>query len=389
MIISVQTRRQQSRVETPTISKALPRKRVAKRKKPSLRPTTVALYASVFVAVVAVIAAGYSSPSNDIVASVDTARTNDTVVQQATSVNEVVATAVAANVAETTHLPVATNVANLSVSLAAKNEVVATGGVESVAKQQIIQSAGDRRELITYVAKPGDTVDKLALEYGVSKDTIKWANELTSDALDAGANIIIPPVDGVVYTVQGGDTVAKLAEKYGANADRIVAFNDLELEGLKVNSKIIIPSGKLPETERPGYVAPQPVQPPSYNGGGSGNFMSGSVGNKYAYGYCTWYAYERRAALGKPVGSFWGNANTWAAAAAGQGFTVSKVPVAGAVFQTAAGGGGYGHVGVIESVDHAAGTVTYSDMNGGAGWNRIGRATIPISQAQAQWVFIY
>lgn len=243
---------------------------------------------------------------------------------------------------------------------------------------------------MTYVAKAGDTVDKVAQEYGVSKETIKWANDMTTDALDAKQKIIVPPVDGVVHTVASGDTVEKLASKYNASSERIIAFNDLELAGLTKGTKIIIPSGRLPETERPGYVAPTPTYSTSTTTvASSGNFMSGSVGNRYVYGYCTWYAYERRAAMGRPVGSFWGNANTWAAAARAQGFTVSSKPVAGAVFQTSYGGGGYGHVGIIESVDTKAGTVTYSDMNGGAGWNRIGRETIPISQAQAQWTFIY
>lgn len=303
-----------------------------------------------------------------------------------------VATTIAANVAEVTHLPVAANVANLSVSLAAKSEVAPTNNTESVAKQQIIQPTGERRNLITYTAKSGDTVDDLAKEYGVSKNTIKWANDLTSDALDKNKKIVIPPVDGIVYTVKKGDSVKSLAEKYRASEERIVAFNDLELSGLKAGDKIIIPSGSLPETERPGYTAPSSGSSSSQSSTSSysswGNFMSGSVGNRYVYGYCTWYAYNRRAEMGRAVGSFWGNANTWAAAARAQGLPVTNTPTAGAIFQTSYGGGGYGHVGIIESVDYKSGTVTYSDMNGIAGWNNIGRATISISEAKSQWVFI-
>ncbi len=385
MIIRTQIRQQNLVSEAEASSESF-RPRAAKRKKPTLKLSTVALYSGAFIAIIAIIAVSYKAPqSTSTLASTDTVKDRDT--PQQVSVNEAVATTLAANIAETANLPVATNVANLSVSLAAKNEVTTSVNTESVTKQEIIQPTGGRRELVTHVSKTGDTVDKLAAEYGVSKETIKWANSLTSDALDEGKKIIVPPVDGIVYEVKAGDTVDKLADKYKTNEERIVAFNDLELTGLERGAKIIIPSGKLPENERPGYVAPVTRPPTASVGGGSGNFMAGSVGNKYVYGYCTWYAYERRAAMGSPVGSFWGNANTWAAAARGQGFTVSSVPVAGAVFQTSSGGGGYGHVGIIESVDN--GMVTYSDMNGIAGWNRIGRATIPLSQAQAQWVFIY
>ena len=345
-----------------------------------------------FVAAIVVVAVSHQLPeSTTATASVaDVASRQSTVPE--TSVNEVVATSIAANVAEAANLPVATNVANLSVSLAAKNEVTSSSSATtSVTKQQIVQPTVDRRALVTYLAKSGDTADSVSAQYGISKDTLKWANNLTSDAIDEGKELTIPPVDGVVYTVKDGDTVEKLADKYKASADRIVAFNDLELQGLAGGTKIIVPGGQLPETERPGYVAPRPV----FTGGGisssfaSSNFMSGSVGNRYAFGYCTWYAYERRASMGRPVGSFWGNANTWGSAARAQGYAVNSTPAPGAVFQTAFGGGGYGHVGIIDSVDHAAGTVTYRDMNGGAGWNRIGGGTVSIADAQSRWVFIH
>lgn len=365
-------------------------KRVARRKKSAIKPVTIAIYASIFVAAITVVSMSYKKPES-MIASVSVSDTASRQSVPETSVNEVVATSIAADVAEAANLPVATNVANLSVSLAAKNEITPSSTTTSVTKQQIVQPTGDRRELVVYVAQSGDMVDTVAARYGVSKDTIKWANNLTSDALDEGKELTIPPVDGVVYTVKDGDTVEKLAEKYKASQDRIVAFNDLELQGITKDMKIILPGGQLPETERPGYVAPRPTWTTGASSSSTsfGNFMSGSVGNRYAYGYCTWYAYERRAAMGRPVGSFWGNANTWAAAARAQGFTVNSTPAAGAVFQTSYGGGGYGHVGIIDSVDYASGAVTYRDMNGGAGWNRIGSGTISIAEAQSKWVFIH
>ncbi len=374
-----------SKVAAPT--------RTKRRKKSSLKKTTIALYAGAFMLVVSLIAAGYDSPKTSTILSSATEVSDLVGSPQEASLSEVLAVAIAADVAETTNLPVARNVAELSVSLAAKNEVAVSTDT-SVSKQQAVPATADRREIVTHTAAAGETLDVVAGHYGVSKDTIKWANNLTSDAVDAGKQLIIPPVDGVVYTVKDGDTVEKIAEKYKASADRIVAFNNLELGGLTKDTKILIPAGELPEVERPGYVAPRPTYSYSYstssaNVSSSSNFMSGSVGNRYAYGYCTWYAYERRAAMGRPVGSFWGNANTWASAARSQGFAVNKTPAAGAVFQTSYGGGGYGHVGIIESVDHAAGTVTYSDMNGGAGWNRIGGGTVSIAEAQSRWTFIH
>jgi putative secretory antigen len=87
--------------------------------------------------------------------------------------------------------------------------------------------------------------------------------------------------------------------------------------------------------------------------------LTASVGNRYAAGNCTWYAYERRLQLGRPIGSFWGNANTWATSARAAGFVVNNTPAPGAIFQTTAGY--YGHVGIVERVEN--GVVYVSDMN--------------------------
>ncbi len=367
-------------------------RRQSGRKKQTIKPVTVGLYASAFIFLVAFVAIGYRPP----VEPTAVASVSETSSAQETSVDEVIATSVAANFAEVSRLPVATNVSNLSVSLAAKNELAQTNDT-AIAKPQIVAGNGDRRTIVTHTTKKGETVEDVASQYGVTKNTVKWANDLTSDALEPNKKLKILPVDGVVYEVGSDDTVEDIAKKYDASVNRIVAFNNLELTGVKKGDQLIIPSGALPEDERPGYVAPTPTYnntPASTSGSaiasvGYGNFASGSVGNRYAYGYCTWYAYERRAELGRPIGSFWGNANTWAIAAGQNGFSVSSEPAVGAVFQTAAGGGGYGHVGIIESIDAAAGTLTYTDMNGVAGWGSVGRATISISQAKAQWVFIH
>jgi len=197
----------------------------------------------------------------------------------------------------------------------------------------------------------------------------------------------VPPVDGVIYTAKAGDTVEALASRYSIDKDQIIAYNDLELGGLTAGKKLILAGATLPVTERPGYVAPR-ASYATYSSGYS-NYQAGSVGNRYAPGWCTWYAYERRAKIGRPIGSFWGNASGWAFSASRSGYRVDNTPEAGAVFQTGGGWGGWGHVGIIDSVDFANGTVTYSDMNGLAGFGRVGTATISIGDAQARWQFIH
>jgi surface antigen len=348
------------------------------------KSTTLASYVGVFLLVITLVAVGYQPPQKTDNIAANAAQTSAPGVAVTTtnqpSVDQVIATSVAGDIAERANLPIAPNVAELSVSLSVKSELAQTDD-SMISKPQIVQPTAGSRETKTYTAKAGDSVPTVAAQYGISAMTVRWANNLSSDALEPGKQLTIPPVDGIVYTVKDGDTVASLASKYGTDASRIVAFNDLEISGLTNGAHIIIPGGVLPETERPGYVAPRGSSSSSY--GASASRAMASAGNRYAPGNCTWYAYERRLQLGRPIGSFWGNGNAWASSARAAGFAVNNTPEPGAIMQN---GGGYGHVAVVESVD-GAGNVTVSEMNY-AGYNVVSNRTLSAGQA-AGYNFIH
>ncbi len=367
----------------------------AKRRKTNKMPkmTVLAAYFGVFVIIVSVISVGYQSPEQTTTTPVANAAvespTATPISTEKPSVDALVATDVGVNLAEQTNMPVAANVANLSVSLAAKSELSQTDDT-AIVKPQIVQPTASSREITTYVTKAGDTLTNIAASYGITADTIKWANNLTTDAVDAGKTLTIPPVDGVVYTVKAGDTADSIAGKYAANKDRIVSFNDLEISGVKVGSRIVVPGGTLPEDQRPGYQAPI-SRTTAYSGGTGYRVNSGirsaSAGNKYAWGNCTWYAYERRLQMGRPVGSYWGNAKTWAYYAKADGYVVSRTPAVGAVLVDMAGY--FGHVAVVESVE-ANGDIVISEMNNYAygGFGIVDRRTITAGQASS-YQYIY
>lgn len=358
----------------------------ARRTKGGFKTTTVAAYTGVFLLIMSMVAIGYQPPQK--MDSVANAVTSTSVDADQPSVDQLVATNVAAGIAERAELPIASNVANLSLSLAAENQLAQTDS-NVITKPQIVQPSADSREVIRYTAKAGDTVDKLATQFGVSGTTIKWANDLESDAIAKGKKLIIPPVDGVVYTVRSGDTIKKIANTYKADEQRLITFNDLELGGLKPGKKIIIPGGNLPTSQRPG-ASTQNSSGSGFNAfGGYGGYginaqlASASAGNRYAYGNCTFYAYERRMQLGRPVGSFWGNASTWAAYASAGGYSVNGTPAAGAVMQNGGGYAGYGHVAIVEQVVKGK-YVRVSEMNayrGGGGYNVISYFNVPWSEA--------
>ncbi|MBL8159166.1 LysM peptidoglycan-binding domain-containing protein [Candidatus Saccharibacteria bacterium] len=286
--------------------------------------------------------------------------------QEEGSIDQVSAAGLAATIAESADISVEANVANLSTSLNARTELAQSN--EAYASKPQMVATTERNGVKTYKVKQGDNVQKVASAHRVSVDTLRWANNLTGDSLELGKELTIPTVDGVVYTVKNGDTVENLANKYKASRDRIVSFNDAELSGLRPGQQIVIPGGIVPETERPGYVPPRPTY--SYGSfAGSASYTASSFtpvygNNGYVHGYCTYYVASRIS-----VPRNWGNAATWAYYAKASGWTVSSQPQAGAIAQR---GGGLGHVAIVEEVSADGSQIRYSDMNGLAGFNRVG-----------------
>jgi surface antigen len=262
---------------------------------------------------------------------------------------------IAANVARITDLPESTAINNQAQS-ARVAVAVSTSDTNVVAKPQIVSTAlKSKSDIKNYIVVSGDTVTSIAQKFGVTSDSIKWSNNLTSDTVAAGTRLTIPPVNGVVYTVKSGDTVQSLATKYKASVDQIVAYNDAEIAGIVPGEVIIIPNGQ--------------IVPAATGGAGrllsAGSFVAQYGSNGYDFGYCTYYAAARS---GAP--SNWGNANTWAYYAALSGWTVSSTPRVGAIAQTSRGY--LGHVAIVEAVSDDGSQIKYSDMNGLAGWGRVG-----------------
>jgi surface antigen len=328
-------------------------------------------HVAVVMGILFVVVLGYRAP----VEASNSQVSNSVLDQSATTVDQIAAANVASSVAQTLNLAVQDNVQNLAVSLNAKTELAQTA-TTFLSKPQIVQQDSNRRGITQYVSVDGDTVQSVAAKFAISEDTVRWANNLTSDNIGGGKTLQIPGTTGVVYTVKAGDAVQDVASKYKADAERILTYNDLEITGLQSGQKIVIPDGILPDNERPGY---RPASS-SHNGGisVSSTRVGAYAGNHYAHGYCTAYAYDRRAQLGRPIGGNWGNAVSWASYARADGFRVDKIPESGAVFQIGGGWGGLGHVGVVERVNDD-GSVYVSEMNY-AGWNVISYRTIPASQ---------
>lgn len=363
------------------------------RRRNSISGTAIASYLGVFLLVVTLVMIGYQPPvrqtvlaaTDNSVAQTSSVSTADSTTPVAT-VDQVTAANLASSLAESTDMPISNDVANLSQSLSLESQLSQTD-TNVISKPQVVNPTTDTRAIKQYTTVAGDTVPLVAQRYGLTATTIKWANNLTSDALEAGKVLTILPVDGILYTVKSGDTLDSIASKYKADRALIVTLNDLESSGEPaVGTQLIVQSGQLPANEQPGYVAPvtrtNTVTYGNYGSGYANAFNGGtSAGNRNTFGQCTWYAYERRLQLGMPLAPVvWGNAYSWDDTARSLGYLVDGNPTVGAVMQN---DGGYGHVAIVEAVNPGV-SVTISEMNAyrfGGGWNRVGHGDISWSEA--------
>lgn len=375
-----------------------PVKRSSKASKGRVKSSTVAIYTSVFALFVSVIAIGYRAPQQDATAASAAPLANSaTDASDRPAVNDVVASDIAASVAAASNLAIAPNVAERAVSTRVQTQYASSDVTSSISKPTIVQLSTASRNITQYAVVAGDTVETVAAKFGISPDTVKWANNLTKSDLAVGSTVDILPRDGIAYTVKAGDTVQSLADKYKADGSLITTYNDLEISGLTPGLKIIIPGAQLPTNERPGYVAPRAASTASTGGtyitGYSSGFSSGNTWfirrgtpnmGSYAFGNCTAYAFDRRAELGKPIGQRWGNAGSWATNARSSGFVVNRTPAAGAVIQDS------GHVAIVEAV-LPNGDLQLSEMNArvsGGGFNIVSGRILPAGQV-GQYYYIH
>jgi len=245
-----------------------------------------------------------------------------------------------------------------------------------VSKPQIVTTElKSKDDIVVHTVVDGESLSDIAEEFGVTSDSIRWSNDITSSSLIAGVDLKIPPVDGIVYTVRSGDTPEAIATRFRSDKDKIIAFNDAEISGLVEGEQIVIPEGS---------VAPPRYSYTSYASAVNFRAVYGAA-NGYDYGWCTWHAANRRAETGHPLPTNLGNAISWYSRAAGSGMGVGEAPQTGAVAWHN-NIGGLGHVAFVEKVNED-GSLLISDMNYPI-WGTVTYRTVPSSE-YGNYKFIY
>lgn len=160
-----------------------------------------------------------------------------------------------------------------------------------------IDGAPPSTRISLYVVRRGDTLSGIARMYGVTTNTILWANDIKSARdIRPGDQLVILPISGIKHTVGKGETLAGIVKKYQGDLGEVLAYNGLESgASVAAGDEIIIPNGV---ESRPRVTAP------TRGGGGpeiAGYFMRPIVGGRRTQGLHGYNAVDIAIPVGTPV----------------------------------------------------------------------------------------
>ncbi len=139
------------------------------------------------------------------------------------------------------------------------NPLGARGGAEVVVDEDVLVATGpvgadviaeqksNDGEIRVYTVRDNDSLSEIADMFGVTTNTIMWANDLTkATGIHPGDTLVILPVVGVRYSVKNGDTIGSIAKKYEGDVEEILAYNQLiSAKDLSIGDILIIPGGAM------------------------------------------------------------------------------------------------------------------------------------------------
>ena len=171
-----------------------------------------------------------------------------------------------------------------------------------------VASSTPSDRISVYAVRSGDTISEIATMFGVSVNTIIWANNLSGvNDIHPGEILEILPITGTKHTVVKGDTLKSLAKKYNGDANEIAQYNGLDVSApLAIGSTVIIPNGEAApavsnsSSSRRSRAGHEPYL------GGSGSVQNGYYSNPLPGAIITqgihgWNAVDLGAARGTPI----------------------------------------------------------------------------------------
>ena len=105
-----------------------------------------------------------------------------------------------------------------------------------------------------YIVKAGDTLYSIARQFNTTVSNLKQANNLTSDMLTIGMQLLIPSqneTEVTTYIVKRGDTLYSISSKFNTTVNKIKELNNLDTNTLSIGQTLLIPSTLPPNIDEP------------------------------------------------------------------------------------------------------------------------------------------
>lgn len=109
-----------------------------------------------------------------------------------------------------------------------------------------------------YVVQKGDSLWSIAEKFNTTVAELRRLNNLKSDILTIGQRLIInetttlPPQDTTIYIVQKGDTLYSIANKFNLTVDKLKELNNLNSDTLTIGQELIIMEQETPPNQENG-----------------------------------------------------------------------------------------------------------------------------------------
>ena len=99
----------------------------------------------------------------------------------------------------------------------------------------------------TYTVQPGDTLNQVATQFGVSGDTIMRTSGLINpNLLLPGQVLTIPRETGWLYRVQPGDSITVIALRFGVSVDDLLGSGHLTANAVQPGALVFVPDRSAP-----------------------------------------------------------------------------------------------------------------------------------------------
>ena len=94
----------------------------------------------------------------------------------------------------------------------------------------------------TYIVQRGDTLYGISRQFGVSVDSLKSVNNLSSNLINVEMVLRIPSTDTTfLYVVKKGDTLYSISKVYDVSVSDLISLNNLSSNIISVGQELRIP----------------------------------------------------------------------------------------------------------------------------------------------------